>query len=117
MALSVSQPNLPTPLLLADVPVRMAKAGTRKADTDALYASLGAAVREVQHAYGLTLQEFAYELGKNERQVARWLDGSDRPQVEAVFAVDRFRAPLVIALARLSAGVEVVTEIRVRRIA
>ena len=93
----------------------MAKAGIRKAETDVYYASLGACMEEVRHVFGLTLEGFAAELGKNERQVSRQINGQERPQLEAVFAVDRFRAPLVIALAKLAAGVEVVTEIRVRR--
>lgn len=115
MASIVTQPSLPTPLLLPDVPARMAKASVRKTDSDAYYAELGACCVEVMRALGLTLKEFAYELGKDERQVARWFDGSGRPQIEAVFAVERFRAPLVIALAQKAAGVETVTTISFRR--
>jgi hypothetical protein len=65
----------------------------------------------------MTLEAFAYELKVNDRQLARQIKGEDRPQLEKVFAVERFRGPLVIALARLSADVDVVTEIRVRRTA
>ena len=81
------------------------------------HASLGACMEEVRNVHGLTLEQFAYELGKNERQIARQIKGDERPMLEAVFAVERFRAPLVIALAKLADGVEVITEIRVRRTA
>lgn len=117
---TLAQPNLPTPLLVTEKPSRMAKVaagGIRKAETEAYYASLGRCIAEVQHAFGLTLKEFAGELDKDERQVQRQMEGKERPQLEAVFAVERFRGPLVIALARLSADVDVVTEIRVRRTA
>jgi hypothetical protein len=115
MSPMVSQASLPTPLLVSEKRAQTAKASLRKADTDAFYASLGACMEEVRCVHGLTLEQFAHELGKDQRQVARQIAGTERPQLEAVFAIDRFRAPLVIALAKLSAGVEVVTEIRVRR--
>ena len=115
MALSVSQPSLPTPLLVTEPGARMAKADLRKTEIDPYHAQLGACVREVQHAFCLTLQEFAAELGKNESQVRRQIEGKERPQLEAVFAVQRFQGPLVIALARLAAGVDVDTVIHVRR--
>lgn len=115
MAPTMAQPNLPTPLLLPNPRAKTAKADVRKPDSAAYYASLGGCIEEVRNVFGLTLEAFAYELKVNDRQLARQIKGEDRPQLEKVFAVDRFRAPLVIALAKLSAGVEVVTEIRVRR--
>lgn len=95
----------------------MAKAGIRKPETDAYYATLGACMAEVQRVFGLSLEEFATELKKDERQLSRQMSGAERPQLEVVFAVERFRPALVIALARLASDVEVVTEIRVRRTA
>lgn len=95
----------------------MAKAGIRKSEIDPHHAQLGACLREVQHAFKLTLQEFAHALGKNESQVRRQMDGLERPQIEAVFAVEKFQGPLVIALAKLAAGVEVDTVVHIRRIA
>jgi hypothetical protein len=115
MSSTMTQPSLPTPLRVSDVTAKMAKASIRKADTKALYRSLGGAMEEVMRAFGLTLKEFAFQVGKDERQIARQIDGTDRPQIEAVFAVERFRGAMVIALARLAADVDVVTEIRVRR--
>lgn len=117
MSVSLNQPSLPTPLLVSETRAQAAKADIRKADTDRYYAALGGCMAEVMGVYGLTLKEFAAELKKDERQLQRQMDGKERPQLEVVFSVDRFRAPLVIALAKLAAGVEVVTEIRVRRTA
>ena len=117
MALSVSQPSLPTPLLVPEKSGRMAKADIRKPEMEAYYAQLGSCLAEVQHAFCLTLKEFAAALGKDERQVQRQIEGRERPQIEVVFAVERFQGPMVIALARLATGVEVDTVIHVRRIA
>jgi hypothetical protein len=117
MAPMLAQQNLPTPLLVTETRGQMAKADLRKTETDAYYAQLGGCMREVQHAFCLTLQQFAAELGKNESQIRRQMDGLERPQIEVVFAVERFQGPLVIALARLSTGVEVDTVIHVRRTA
>ena len=112
---SLAQQNLPTPLLVTEKGARMAKADLRKSEIDPHHAQLGGCMRDVQHAFGLTLQEFAAALGKNESQVRRQMDGKERPQIEAVFAVERFQGPLVIALAKLAQGVEVDTVIHVRR--
>lgn len=111
---SISQPSLPTPILLSDKGARMAKADVRKADNALIHAQLGHCMQEVQHAFCLTLKEFAAELGKDERQVQRQMDGIDRPQIEAVFAVERFQGPMVIAMARVAAGVEVDTVVHIR---
>jgi hypothetical protein len=111
----LTQPSLPTPLLLPDKSGRTAKASIRKTDTEGYYAALGGCIEEVRRVSGLTLKEFAAVVGKDERQIARQVEGKDRPQLEAVFAVERFRGPLVIALARLAAGCEIDTVIHVRR--
>jgi transcriptional regulator with XRE-family HTH domain len=93
----------------------MAKADLRKSEIDPYYAQLGNCLREVQHAFKLTLQEFAAALGKNESQIRRQMEGRERPQIEVVFAVERFQGPLVIALAKLATGIEIDTVIHVRR--
>jgi len=113
----LAQPNLPTPLLVTEKGARNAKADIRLSEINPLYAQIGGCFDEVRCAFRLSLQEFAAALGKDERQVKRQIEGKERPQIEAVFAVDRFQGPLVIALARLAAGVEVDTVIHVRRTA
>ena len=113
--MTVAQPSLPTPLLLSQKGAQMAKADLRKPQTDAYYASLGSCMEEVRNVFGLTLKEFACELGKHERQVAQQMAGKERPQLEVVFAVERFRPALVIALARLATGVKIDTVVTWRR--
>lgn len=102
---------------LPDKAARMAKANSRSADTDAYYKDLGKCMKEVMRVLDLSLEEFAYALKKDDRYIARQLTGEDRPQIEVVFAVERFRAPMVIALAQMSAGVETVTTISFKRTA
>jgi hypothetical protein len=111
MRTSIVQPSLPTPLLVSEV----GEDALRVADVNPHYAKLGACMAEVQRFLGLSLKEFAFCLKKNERQVARQMLGKERPQLEAVLAVDRFQGPLVIALARIAQGVEVETVLHVRR--
>jgi hypothetical protein len=115
---SLAQQNLPTPLLVTEKPRKQAKAalkGVRKAENGALWAKWGAAIDEVRHTFRLTLQQFAGELEKDERQVARWIDGTERPQIEAVLAKPRFAGVMLIALAQAEQGVSVDTVIHVRR--
>lgn len=115
MSPMLAQPNLPTPLLVSESRGQMAKADLRKTENDQFYARLGQCIDEVRNVFGLTLKEFSAALGKNESQIRRQIEGKERPQIEAVFAVERFQGPLVIALARLARGVEVDTVIHVRR--
>lgn len=75
---------------------------------------LGQAVERARNLLGLTLQEFAAQIRRDERQVARWIDGSERPQVDAIFAVKTFRQPLIVALAELADDVIVETVVRIR---
>src|SRR5262245_56748424 len=96
---TLTQPSLPTPLRVPDVRGKMAKANIRKTDQEALFLALGSAMGEVMHTFGLSLKEFARECGKDERQMQRQMEGKERPQLEVVFAVERFRPVLVIALA------------------
>lgn len=113
----LAQPNLPTPLPVSERRAKTAKADLRISEKSeaAFYARLGGCMAEVQHAFGLTLKEFAGELGKNESQIRRQMEGHERPQIEAVFVVERFQGPMVIALARLASGVEIDTVLHIRQ--
>ena len=102
-------------LLRADPRPRMVKADLRKAETPDLRPLIGRALERTRQAAGLTLKEFAAALGRNERQVARWITGAERLQVDAVFAVEHLRSKFVVALAELAEDVDVVTVIQVRR--
>lgn len=109
--------------LIGDVQKRMAKADLRKAETasaDEWRERIGRAVRETRG--GLSLKEFTAALNRpgedrDERQVARWEDGKERPQFDVIFAVPAFRARLVLALAGLVDDVVVETNIRIKRTA
>ena len=118
MQSSIAQQSLPTPILLPDKSKKQAKASlktVRKTDIQPCWLKWGAAIEEVQCVFRLSLKEFASELGKDERQVQRWIEGAVRPQIETVLAVPRFEPAMVIALARSTSGVDVDTVIHVRR--
>lgn len=97
---------------------RMVKADLRKADGPDWRATLGAALERMRLLAGFaSLKELAAAIGRDERQIARWIAGSERPQFDALFAVPALRQPLVVALAELALadGVDIVTQITVRR--
>lgn len=99
--------------LLSDVHPEMAKADVRKAD-EAWRAGMGTVIRTVRGE--LSLKEFAAAIERDERQVARWEDGKERPHFDAVFVIARFRQDLIVALAALAGtSVELETTIRIRR--
>jgi hypothetical protein len=104
--------------LLADIGhPRMAKAelvDVRKADVD-WKLQMGKVIERVQGP--LLLKEFADAIDRDERQVKRWIDGKERPHFDAIFAVDRFRTRLVVALAELSHDVDITTTLTIRRTA
>lgn len=67
---------------------------------------------------GWSLKELAAEAVRDERQIARWITGDERPQFDTLFAIESFRQPLVLALCELAgAGVEIETTVRIRRTA
>lgn len=111
---SVPAPARRAEVLRPDERARMAKAAVRKADTP--HAEMGRVVRDVRKASGLNLDEFALAIQKDPRQVKRWEEATDRPQIEAVFAVDAFK-PLVLEALACQSGhaVERETVIRIRR--
>lgn len=96
----------------------MAKADLRKAEDDVWRQAIGRAIRSAVDAQGWSLKEFAAKTGKNERQCARWMDGTERPQFDVLFAIIALRSSLVIALAAIAGeGVEIETVVKIRRIA
>ncbi len=61
---------------------------------------LGECLDMARHRLGWTVDRLARELQKDEKQVARWIRGEERTQVDVVFSVPQLRQPFVIALAR-----------------
>jgi len=96
----------------------MAKADLRKTEN---WQELGRAVDRVRTMHRLSLKEFADALStedapRDERQVGRWIEGKERPQVDVIFGVQKFRRSMVIALAEEAGeGVEVDTVVTIRR--
>jgi len=103
---------------LADMQPRMAKADVRKPEMFDFRAQVGGAIERAASLVGWSLKELAGKVDRDPRQVARWIDGSERPHFDALFAVEELRQPLVVAFAEMAGhGVEVETVVRVRRIA
>lgn len=80
-------------------------------------AQMGKAVQRALSLAGLSQKEGWALLGHNDgAQLNRWIHGQERPQFDALFAVESLRQPLVVALAELAgAGVEINTSIVIRR--
>ena len=116
MEISVPSVAPLTPLRSSEIGAQMAKTPLRSAENPQ-HIKLGACMAQVMRFLGLSLEEFAFALGKDERQLARQMQGKERPQIEAVLAVDRFQGVMLIALANAheSAGVSVDTVIHIRR--
>src|SRR5262249_7954703 len=118
MATTLHSPSVSGHLLRAEIKPRMAKARVpdlRKTETtaDAQWnTAVGRVIEQVQGT--LTLQEFASKLGRSERQVARWKSGEEHAQLATIFAVEEFRLPLVVGLARLvPRGISIETVMRI----
>lgn len=95
----------------------MAKADLRKPEPpDDWRLAVGAAIRRAMILRGWSLKEFAHAVDRDERQCARWMDGTERPQLDTLFAVATLRQPLVQAFGEL-AGADVHTTITMRRVA
>jgi hypothetical protein len=93
----------------------MAKAALPKAESAR---DAGRAIDRARQLCGWSLKEFAGAAQRGERQLARWIDGTEHPQLDTLFAIVAFRQPLVQALAEIAgAGIEVTTSITLRRVA
>lgn len=96
----------------------MAKADLRKTEVDPWRQHIGRAVERARLLRGWSLKELADAVGRNERQVARWINGQERLQLDALFAPKCFRQSLVVALAEMAGeGIEIATHITVRKTA
>lgn len=77
---------------------------------------MGACLERAQRLSGLTLDQFAREIGRDASQVGKWIKNIEPPQIDAVL-MSPLRGVMLQALAERTPGFEVVTEIRVRRTA
>lgn len=91
----------------------MAKADLKNRESAQL---IGRVVQRCFALAGISQKEAAALVNRDPAQVARWISGAERPQMDALLAVESLRQPLVIALAELAgSGVEVTTHIAIRR--
>ena len=106
----------PMSVLLPDLAEGMAKATVRKADDPrhVTRKELGAALDEARHLLKWSLKDLSREVGRDERQVARWIAGVDCAPFDVLFAVSMLRRPLLIALSRTTRDVEIETVVRIR---
>ena len=98
---------------LENVRPAMAKADLKNLEAD-FKAQIGRAIQRAFSLAGLTQKEAAAALGRDVAQVSRWIAGTERPQMDALFAVEALRWPLIQCLAQLDEQNEVVTAIRRR---
>ncbi len=102
--------------VIGETPTKMLKADLPKGEKTCLLAELGGCLDFARRSVGWTVDQLARELERDSKQVARWIRGEERTQVDVVFGVEALRAPFVIALATL-AKCEVETTVRIRRTA
>jgi len=120
MNASIRQAAAPSHRLkLDDVRPAMAKAelaNVTNHDNRDFRSGIGAALMRMRMLCGCTADQIAREIDRDPAQVSRWERGIERPHIDAYMAVERFRFPMLIALAELL-DAEVRTEITARRTA
>lgn len=97
---------------LETVRPKQAKAVLKNCETWS--ARIGAAIQRAIALVGWSNKEAAAKVGRDPAQLARWISGTERPQMDALMAVDELRWPLVQCLAALDDQNEVETTIRRR---
>ena len=97
----------------------MVKAVLPSGEKDAKLKQIGGCLDFARRYIGWTVQQLAAALKRDEKQVARWMRGEERTQVDVVLCVPQLHGPFVIALARLDnkGVIEVETTIRIRETA
>lgn len=102
---------------LEGAPAVMAKADLKKRETP-WRVQVGHAIQRCFALAGVSQKEGAALLNRDPAQIARWMSGDERAQLDAIFAVDRLRQPIVIALAELAGeGVTITTMVQIKRLA
>lgn len=97
---------------LETVRPRMAKA----LNNVEMRAQIGRAIQRCFALAGLSQKEAAALMERDTAQVARWISGDERPQVDVLFSVPQLREAFVLALAEIAGeGIEVQTVVTIRR--
>jgi hypothetical protein len=91
----------------------MVKASLPKRETGESLKALGGCLDFARRYVGWTIDQLAGELQRDSKQVARWIRGEERTQVDVVLCVPKLHGPFVIALAQLRSE-EIVIETTIR---
>jgi transcriptional regulator with XRE-family HTH domain len=94
----------------------MARAEVRKPDDQQAWREeVAKTIERVRALSGMNLNEFADAVGRDPRQVSRWLKGEERPHIDAILASEQLQEPMLVALAERLGQVQVTTQITVKR--
>lgn len=91
----------------------MLKADLPKGENRSNLEAIGRCLDFARRFVGWTVDQLAAELERDSKQVARWIRGEERTQVDVVMGVQELRQPFVVALAK-HADCEVETTVRIR---
>lgn len=107
----------PVPVRQSVSPDRLAKVAGRIPDIDWLVA-IGAAIQAAVHDAKWSNKEAAGHVDVDDAEFGKWLNGTRRPHLDRLFAVQQLRAPLILALAQLGGEeVETTSVITIRKVA
>lgn len=95
---------------LDDVSPTMAKADLKRLAIEHFRAEIGRMLDRAIGASGLSKKEAAALMECDAAQLARWIAGSERLQLDKLLMVEALRKPLICALAQL-VGAQVITRI------
>src|SRR3990167_7849933 len=117
MSSITSEPSVRHRISLENVAPKMAKANLNNVENCDFRAVIGRAIQRAVSIAGLSQKEAAGKIGREPAQVARWIAGTERPQLDALFSVEELRGPLVISLAEAieDSGVVVTTHVAIRQ--
>jgi transcriptional regulator with XRE-family HTH domain len=94
----------------------MAKASQpSEGERDAYREEVAKWIERVRALSGKNLNEFAEAVGRDPRQVSRWLKGEERPHIDAIWASEQLQEPMLVALAERIGRVKVTTQITVEK--
>lgn len=96
--------------LLDDVRPKPAKAFLKTLENAPIAEEIGGAIERAVAMVGWSKKEAAGQMGVEPAQLSRWIAGTERPQMDRIFAVAALREPVVVALAQL-AGADISTRI------
>jgi ribosome-binding protein aMBF1 (putative translation factor) len=75
-------------------------------------AEIGGCLDYARRDVGWTVDQLSAELKRDSKQVARWMRGEERTQVDVVMTVPALRKPFVIALAKVTGEFQIEATLR-----